>query len=272
LKQIGLAAKNHAAVHGYFPSSGWGFTWIGDPNRGFGKQQPGGWIYNSLPFMEQQNVHDLGLGLTGAALKSALAKQHASPLAVMNCPSRRRSILYPPIGGTAFAHNTDNTTQCAKTDYAGNGGEVVQTHAGPGSDTATEPIEPSWIYNHTGVTHVISQVRPAHITDGLTSTYWAGEKYLEPNNYTTGANGADNGSMYQGHDWDNLRWGNAAYPPRQDRIGAECWQCFGSAHAGKTNFVMCDGSVQSISNGISPDVHQRLGNRKDGSPVDVGAL
>jgi prepilin-type N-terminal cleavage/methylation domain-containing protein/prepilin-type processing-associated H-X9-DG protein len=272
LKQIGLAAKNHVAIHGYFPSAGWGYQWIGDPNRGFGKQQPGGWIYNSLPYMEQQTVHDLGVGLTGAALQTALAKQHTSALSVMNCPSRRRTMPYPPIGGTAFAWNTDNSTLCAKTDYGANGGESVQTWAGPQNANATEADLPtSWsIFNHTGLTHVISQVRPAHVLDGLSGTYWAGEKQLLPDHYTTGTNGADNGSMYQGHDWDNMRWTAAA--PQRDQAGVDNWQVFGSAHSSGVNFVMCDGSVHTIRYSIDPQVHRRLGNRKDGQPVDVGTL
>lgn len=272
LKQIGLAARSHTTTHGYFPSSGWGFKWIGDPNRGFGTKQPGGWIYNSLPYMEQQNIYDLGLGATGTTLLAELSKQHASPLSTMNCPSRRMTKLYPPINGTAFAYNTDNSTMCAKTDYGVNGGESVQTHAGPENANATEPVLPtSWsIYNHSGMSHVISQVRTAHVLDGLSNTYWAGEKQLMPDHYETGANGADNGSMYQGHDWDNMRW--TAEPPRRDQAGVNEYDSFGSAHAGGVNFVMCDGSVQTINYSINADTHRRLGNRKDGQPVDMGSL
>jgi prepilin-type N-terminal cleavage/methylation domain-containing protein/prepilin-type processing-associated H-X9-DG protein len=269
LKQIGLAARTHTATHGYFPSGGWGFKWLGDPNRGVGRYQPGGWIYNSLPYLEQQNIYDLGLGKTGAALKTEISKQHASPLAVMNCPSRRPTMLYPPTGGNAFAYNTDNNTLCAKTDYGANGGETVQTHAGPEDANATEPVLPTgWsIYNHTGMTHVISQVRLAHVLDGLSNTYWVGEKNLMPEHYLTGANGADNGSMYQGHDWDNMRW--TAEPPRRDQSGVNEYDSFGSAHANGVNFVMCDGSVRTIPFSISAAVHANLGNRQDGESVDI---
>ena len=37
LKQIGLAALVHHETHGFLPSGGWGFQYIGDPDRGFGK-------------------------------------------------------------------------------------------------------------------------------------------------------------------------------------------------------------------------------------------
>ena len=35
LKQIGLAAANHESAHGHYPTGGWGWGWIGDPDRGF---------------------------------------------------------------------------------------------------------------------------------------------------------------------------------------------------------------------------------------------
>jgi len=63
LKQLALAAQNHEGVVEYFPSSGWGFLWVGDPDRGLGLSQPGGWIYDSLQFLEQENLHSIGAGL-----------------------------------------------------------------------------------------------------------------------------------------------------------------------------------------------------------------
>lgn len=278
MKQLGLGAKSHATMHGHYPSSGWGYLWIGDPNRGFGKSQPGGWAYNTLPFIEQTAVHDIGLEMTGAALSTELVKVQQGVVSTFYCPSRRKAKLYPSVGSYPTARNTDYPTGgTAKTDYAGNGGEVVQTWGGPAAGTtqAPEPLsDPAygWTLNHTGVTHCVSEVRPAHIRDGESSTYWAGEKYLNPDQYTTGSGGADNGSLYQGHDWDNLRWGHASYPPRRDKPGVPCWQCFGSAHAAGVNFVMCDGSVHTINFSIDPQVHRRLSNRSDGESVDVGSL
>ena len=49
LKQLGLAAHGHHEALGHFPAGGWSWAWIGDPDRGVGMMQPGGWIYNSLP-------------------------------------------------------------------------------------------------------------------------------------------------------------------------------------------------------------------------------
>src|SRR4051794_35365921 len=46
LKQIGLAAHVHMDTQKYLPTGGWGWQWIGDPDRGYGMRQPGGWAYS----------------------------------------------------------------------------------------------------------------------------------------------------------------------------------------------------------------------------------
>src|SRR5712671_205688 len=62
LKQFGIGMHSCHDVAGSFPSSGWGWLWVGDPDRGQGKKQPGGWTFNVLPFIEQGNFFALGSG------------------------------------------------------------------------------------------------------------------------------------------------------------------------------------------------------------------
>lgn len=59
LKQLGTAALNHLDAHRIFPTNGWGCFWIGDPDRGVDWQQPGGWIFNLLTYVEQNDVYDM---------------------------------------------------------------------------------------------------------------------------------------------------------------------------------------------------------------------
>src|SRR4029079_15206288 len=68
LKQIGLGFLNHEATDKFYPSGGWGFNYVGDPDRGAGKGQPGGWVFSVLPYIEEQAVYDIGKGIpsTGA--------------------------------------------------------------------------------------------------------------------------------------------------------------------------------------------------------------
>ena len=37
LKQLSLGIKNHVATTGQYPTGGWGYFWIGDPDRGRGR-------------------------------------------------------------------------------------------------------------------------------------------------------------------------------------------------------------------------------------------
>lgn len=57
-----------------------------------------------------------------------------------------------------------------------------------------------------GISGERSEVRVAQISDGTGNTFFAGEKYMNPQKYYTGDNGADNNSMLQGNDWDVNRW------------------------------------------------------------------
>ena len=50
----------HEERNKFFPGSGWGWMWVGDPDRGLGKKQPGGWVYQILPYLEQQGLFELG--------------------------------------------------------------------------------------------------------------------------------------------------------------------------------------------------------------------
>src|SRR5262245_57451163 len=95
LRQLALAFHNHHGAHQHLPTGGWHFAWLGYPDYGYGKDQPGGWMYNILPFIEQQAIRDIGRGATGAAAKAATAKRVQSPFEGMTCPSRRRANVYP---------------------------------------------------------------------------------------------------------------------------------------------------------------------------------
>jgi len=93
LKQLALACLTHEQANGALPTDGWGYCWAGDPNRGFDKQQPGGWLYNILPYMEQPALHDMGAD----GNQTALAQRIGTPLATLYCPSRRCTAAYPNI-------------------------------------------------------------------------------------------------------------------------------------------------------------------------------
>ncbi len=200
LKQLSLAALNHEQVNHWLPTGGWGYMWVGDPSSGFGRNQPGGFPYNCLPYMEQQPLHDMQLGTArGSADQMAKALQMIqTPLAVLACPTRRRALVYPiPIANFAPPVNCDvppgwSSGSCpvgwCKTDYAANAGSyIVNIGEGPGSWSAvycppygTYPsgrVNPNAFYPAsilkwtTGVCGQCSQVKIADITDGTSNTF-----------------------------------------------------------------------------------------------------
>lgn len=280
LKQMALSCLNHEQIQNFLPTGGWGYYWVGDPDRGFDKHQPGGWIYNILPYAEQQTVHDLGAGKSDAEKKTAALTLVHTSLAMANCPSRRLAKPYPNsyLGTTFVAYNaggvnsvsnsaTDNVT--ARADYAGNVGVATyDVRTGPAS--ASEESTYDWMTTKfNGVIFQRSQTKMADITDGTSNTILLGEKYINSDNYTSGMDWGDNENMYAGFDDDSLRWTFVGYPPQQDHSGDQLPSPFGSAHASGFNVAFCDGSVQSINYSIDILTFSYLGNRKDGKMLDA---
>jgi prepilin-type N-terminal cleavage/methylation domain-containing protein len=288
IKQLALGALNHQSTYGWLPPDGWGWGWIGDPDKGSGWKQPGGWIFNVLPYIDQQNVYSLQSGLTGAARATAAATMLSTPLALFNCPTRRVLGLWPTwqtagyfASGTAFAFGPEPTT-VAKTDYACNSGDYytdpTPTGASPngppnyatGISAADRQIWTSIGNQATGVMYAASQIGAASITDGSSNTYMLGEKYLDPDYYTNGADGGDNENAYMGDNEDIARGGGPGLPnPMQDTPGIVQRFAYGSAHPSGFGVAMCDGSVRVISFYIDLTTHGYLANRHDGQAIDA---
>jgi prepilin-type N-terminal cleavage/methylation domain-containing protein len=280
LKQIGLAFLNHENAHGHLPTGGWGWKWVGDPDRGVGPRQPGGWGYNVLPYLEQEALHNAGLGETNPTVKGdAMAKAISTPLTVFICPSRRRAVAYPYDGREIY--NVPNPPSVmARTDYAANAGSGTAVGDTGPSSLADGDARTNWLQLN-GVVFQASQVTIADIKDGTSNTYMVGERYINPDTYYTGTDPADDQSLHIGHDQDTLRWahydpsdpsGYAYYQPMQDRTGISYSWKFGSPHASGWNCAFCDGSVHAMSYSLDGDIHRRLADRKDYQPVDASKL
>jgi prepilin-type N-terminal cleavage/methylation domain-containing protein/prepilin-type processing-associated H-X9-DG protein len=274
LKQLAIACIAHETAHGHFPSAGWSYQFVGDPDRGVGVAQPGGWIYSTLPYLEQAALHDLGKGQDLATKKVTLVAQMKTPLAMQNCPSRRNA--EPIIWGNTYTLVNVNSPMLsdlvARSDYVGNGGDTRGPNPRPTSyaqgDTASFWPDTGGL---NGIFFPRSMVPVRDITDGTAHTFLLGEKYMMPDYYTTGEDGGDNQSMYQGYDVDTVRFTGmdasdptTGLPPKQDRLGVIYLSAFGSAHSAACNFAMADGSVRSVAYEIDLLIYRRLGNRMDG--------
>jgi prepilin-type N-terminal cleavage/methylation domain-containing protein/prepilin-type processing-associated H-X9-DG protein len=256
LRQIGIACLNHVDSHKYFPSGGWGYDWTADPNRGYGPDQPGSWIYNILEFVEEGNLRSLGKGqaTTTAAFKTASITLHQTAVATFQCPSRRSAQPYlaawgPPdtddIKEQPWLAETARTGGVAKSDYAANSGDSREfsgddfyrpdSYAGiqPGNWTPTNICKTTGNAAtddyvrlcQTGIMYYRSTLKQSQITDGTSKTYMVGEKWMPIAGYEGTANeddpgftAGDNQSMYTDYEWDNHRvaWNPDSTRPKED--------------------------------------------------------
>jgi prepilin-type processing-associated H-X9-DG protein len=249
LRNIALGCLLHEETRGFLPSGGWGRKWSGDANRGFGENQPGSWIFNILPYIEETQIHGLtaGLATTSAAYRSAQEQMNQTPIGLFHCPTRRPAQLYKANVTPIASHYSSLTSLSkvsgvAKTDYAANSGSSRQwdtvdwfepdsyAAAEAGSWTLTNicdktapiTIRPNFVHCQSGVMYYRSEVDFAQITDGTTNTYLVGEKFLPPDAYEGVVNSpqtpgyyGENQSMYIGMEWDNHR---VAFEPAGTRF------------------------------------------------------
>ena len=299
LKQLGLACLQHNDTYGCFPSGGWGWRWIGDPEGAGGKTQPGSWGFSILPFMEGDSIFEIGRGLSGTARTDAMAKRMATPVSTFICPSRRSVSVFPdPHGpGTTNPYKTGDVQDWSyggdscRSDYvACAGGNEIGAYKGASPTTfnmgswsgfnwSVPESAVSNLANANGVSYYRSEIRPKDISDGTSSTMLLGEKHLDTRYYTTGEDWGDNETVYAGWDNDTYRFTDPGVTggcgPYQDSAGSTTGtnedykyriNAFGSPHVSGMNAVYCDGSVHVIDFDIDPTIFRGIGTR-NGSEV-----
>ncbi len=299
LKQLSLAALNHESSVGFLPSGGWGYKWAGDPDLGFGRTQPGGWAFSLLPYIEAGGVQAIGRGLPVVEKTEALLRQKVTPIPMFYCPSRHA----PGLGaGDETSHNVNQAAGgtfiklVAKSDYAGNGGSKLpgrggaKLGAGPPFQCIVKYPDcfglPTQEEAFKGNGAIVPRfgVKLQQVSDGTSHTMLYGERWihismheldhgLPPPQY-------DNNSIYQGWDWDTVRWASGRqesngsmlgmpWPDSQGDTGRrgpipnDCFR-FGSTHTGGLNAANIDGSVHTIVFDIDPIAWNGLGGRDDG--------
>jgi prepilin-type N-terminal cleavage/methylation domain-containing protein len=281
LKQIGLACQEHVDRQKHFPTGGWGWWWVGDPDRGYAKNQPGGWVYNILHGLELTALRNTGKGTSEAQKRASIIQVVRTPISEMICPSRRTFGLFPKgMTGTFIAYNADenntNDNVLARSDYAACCGSQSFNQAGAGPTSFQDALTFKWVdsdnpaspYYQDGVMYCRSAIRPIDISRGMSHTIMAGEKYIDSADYLTGLDPGDNESMYTGQNNDNYRV--TFLPPRLDHRGGldptdparqlDTTQ-FGGPHATASHFVFCDGSVHGISYEVDPGSFRIFGSR-----------
>lgn len=307
LKQIGLAVLLYEDANQFVPSGGWGYFWTGDPDRGAGVSQPGGWSFSLLNYLEETAVFEIGQGLSTAEKEQALVQLKTTPLPMFYCPSRRAPELsYGPEVSLNVTATPGNYV--AKTDYAGNGGSMAPVESfteiggrGPTQDCNDSYPVCDWhgntkeeIRRTDGMFAPRFPVTMRQVTDGMSKTALIAEKYLRYDLYGNSSSEvntcADNNSPYQGYDWDTIRWVHSAsgredlpanplqtwcsYLPQNDSF-EDFYHCnvrFGSNHPGTFQVVFCDGSVHAIPFDVDMETLELQFRRNDGGASRVSEL
>jgi prepilin-type N-terminal cleavage/methylation domain-containing protein len=273
LKQLALGMHNCHDTNGSFPSSGWGWLWVGDPDRGQGKLQPGGWTFNVLPFIEQDNFFNLGAGQPVATKNTINFDKVQKPIKTFYCPSRRQVKAYTNTNNYGYYNVTGIAPLFAKTDYAACGGSNPNSseYFGGPSSYAQGDDDNWWSANaptaqdpnvFNGIAHVRSQVRITDITKGSSNQIILGEKFIMSDHYVDSVDGGNNECAYTGMNNDIIR--STYYQPSKDVPGSQAPSSstyrFGGPHSSGIMVALGDGSVRMIKFSIDLATFQAMGD------------
>ncbi|MDV6032660.1 MAG: DUF1559 domain-containing protein [Phycisphaera sp. RhM] len=263
LRQLALGTHQFHNTHRRIPTNGWGFRWMGEPGRGTEEQQPGGWAFQLLPFIEQTQISSSISGVSGPRKAERLAKMASTPVSIFRCPSRPGAATMPVAAEIIYV-NAANVDFSNRTDYAINEGDWVSNSGpGPQSDSLADLRAYRWIdsQNVTGVSWERGSARLSDISDGTSYTYLVGEKRVSQLGYDTSADNGYDQSMFSGVDLDTTRWTHLA-PAADSRHIEPLERRFGAVHHSGFHISMCDTSIQFISYNIDEKLHRDHGTRR----------
>jgi prepilin-type N-terminal cleavage/methylation domain-containing protein len=257
LKQIGLAIHNFESANSRLPP---GAVW--HPTN----EKRGSIFVYLLPFMEQGQLFshfDLRTNNTDGSVFSGTEELlGATVLPILICPSDSHETRYFGLA----AHNysaSRGPTSVYEND------ECFCQH--PWVDLATAPLDHP--RNFAGpFTRVGSRIRLAEVTDGLSHTIFFGEvrpKCSEHarNGWATSNNGNGYCTTLVPINFDTCN--DLAVDPCRRSCNWNTEVGFKSTHAGGSQFLLGDGSVQFLSETIDHSIYQALGGKQDGIIVSI---
>ena len=241
LKQLGLALHNYHDTHSMLPPA-----WVGvDPqlSTAYVHGLNGwGWGAKVLPQLDQAPLYSR-MNFSQSVLASGNLELRGTPLAVFRCPSDSGAQRF-----TIRSHEDDSPlAELATGNYIGNFG-TTEMHA-------CEDLPPGMSCQGNGVLFHNSSLRLGDVLDGLTQTFFVGERRTVENLgwFSTWA-----GFIPEGEEAAQRILGSADHTPNHPN---NHFDDFGSNHVGGAHFLLGDGSVRFISASINQQTYLSLATR-----------
>jgi type II secretory pathway pseudopilin PulG len=246
LKQIGLGLHMYENIYGRLPPSR-----LSDLHAT--------WAVLILPYVEQDTLYRQWVIENTYYVQTDAARLGLVP--IYFCPSRRSA-----QNGVRISLSGDVNDDGGPTNFVpgalGDYGACTGTDNCDGADCAGAYNGAFRVdYNQFG--KYIGSVKLAEISDGLSNTFFVGEKHVNQNAFGYAPLDC---SLYNGDYWVcSTRSAGPSFPLAQTRMDTN--PLFGSYHPGLCHFLMGDGGVRPLANTISPQILALLANIADGQPV-----
>lgn len=249
LHQIGLAFHLYHSDYGKLP-----------PNRLSDLHAT--WAVLILPYLEQNNLY--------AQWNLAKIYYDQSDVARLTqvpnyfCPSRRTA--QSPPGHSISGDQNDDIGPTLGPFVPGALGDYATC---TGTDNCDGTDCDGHVYNgafraaRNQYGQALGHISFSDITDGLSNTFFAGDKHVQMQNFGCGVLDC---SLYNGDYWVcSSRSAGPNFPiaqkPTDNVIG------FGGYHTGVCQFLFGDGSVRALANSTDPNILALLANIADGQPI-----
>ena len=298
LKNIGLAIINFEGTSKKFPVGiHYGVPQCQVPSEYCDIAMTGkGWIVDILPYLEQPAMHDgMKLGFndpsrSAGAMKFAATSSGGRGMGrkeIREFMLKQLPVLTCPSDDSATTRPTNqfwwNGIEVATTNYKGvlgdnvvvpgfsqwrvDGGGVKRDGSAPDCHDGLEECNGILWRNNYG--HDITLRK---VTDGTSNTFVVGETVVGQDPHST--------AYFSDGDWAGVSPALNFFLPveEMDKVNAgqsEKWawvRGFRSRHPGGAHFVMVDGSVHYINEGVDHQVYRALGTKDGGEAHGLGSL
>ncbi len=299
LRQLGLACYNFESASGSFPTAGGAVEQFFNPadqaQAAYGYESAS-WMFQILPYIEEQSLYDLRRGDTGGNIGFVDTGLCELSVSQFNCPSR--SGRFATIGTDVYALGDYAGVMASWNDPGWNGFQWRATAAPkPNEETVVWTgilVKGGQVNRNTTPPRVwkFRDVGLHRVKDGASNTILLAEKSVRSQYWTVDSANPwpfwEVYGYYTGADWPHMRMfgaltrGPSSPSPeipvlgdgdrRPSGIPNRQEFGFGSAHPGIVCSVFGDGSGRSMAQAGDLMVLDQLGKRADGSVISVNEL